>query len=98
MQVRYPGTTAWARAITDVLDSWCIFDFDTNSFSSVDESEVKSVQITGGPAVREGGPGPTVAYVFVFPSITIICQLYKVTLSDQAQVTLQRRVSFSDLV
>ena len=57
MQVQYPGTTAWARAITDVLDSWCIFDFDTNSFSSVNEREVKSVQITGArPSGR--GPGP----------------------------------------
>jgi hypothetical protein len=32
-----------------------------------------------------------------FPSI-IVCRLYKITLSDQAQVTLKLRVSLFDLV
>jgi len=44
-------------------------------------------------------PGPDyVAYVFVFSDDIIICRLYKLTLSDQAQVTLQLRVSLSNLV
>ena len=52
-----------------------------------------------GPGCLEGGPGPDyVAYVFVFLSSIIICRLYKLTLSDQAQVILQLRVSLSDLV
>jgi hypothetical protein len=47
-----------------------------------------------GPSGPEGGPGSDyVAYVFVFIGIIIICRLYKLTLSDQAQVTLQLRVS-----
>jgi hypothetical protein len=47
----------------------------------------------------EGGPGPGyVAYVFVFPSSVIICHLYKLTLSDQAQVILQLRVCLSNLM
>jgi hypothetical protein len=52
-----------------------------------------------GPGGPEGGPGPEfVAYVFVFLGSIIICRLYKLTLSDQAQVTLQLRVSRSDLM
>jgi len=44
-------------------------------------------------------PGPDyVACVFVFPDGIIICRFYKLTLSDQAQVTLQLRVSLSNLV
>ena len=47
----------------------------------------------------EGGMGPDcVAYVFVFLSHIIICQLYKLTLSYQAQIALQLIVSLSKLV
>ena len=36
------------------------------------------------------GPAPSnVAYVFVFLGSIIICRLYKLTLSDESQVTLQ---------
>jgi hypothetical protein len=38
-----------------------------------------------------------VTYVFVFLGSTIICRLYKLTLSNQAQVTLQLRISLYDL-
>jgi hypothetical protein len=52
-----------------------------------------------GPVVLEGGPGPDyIAYSFVFLCSIIICRLYKLTLSDQAQVTLQMWVSLCDLV
>jgi hypothetical protein len=52
-----------------------------------------------GSGSLEWGPGPdSVAYVFVFLSSNSMCWLYKVTLSDQAQVCLQLRVSLSDLV
>jgi hypothetical protein len=39
-----------------------------------------------------------VAYTFVFLGSIIICRLYKFTLSEQAQVTLQLTVSGCDLV
>jgi hypothetical protein len=49
----------------------------------------------GGP---EGRQGPDyLAYVFASLGCIVICRLYKLTLSDQYQVTLQLRV-FSDLV
>ena len=45
------------------------------------------------------GPGlNSVAYIFVFLGSIIFCQLYKLTLTDPAQVTLQLRVILSDLV
>jgi hypothetical protein len=44
-------------------------------------------------------PGPNcVAYVFVFLGSVVICRLYRLTPSDEAQVTLQLRASLSDLV
>ena len=47
----------------------------------------------------EGGSGPGyVAWIFVFIGSVIICQLYKLTLSEQAQITLQLTVSLIDLV
>jgi hypothetical protein len=47
----------------------------------------------------EGGPAPKhVEYVCVFLGSVIICQLYKLALSDQAEVTLQLKVNLSDLV
>ena len=53
----------------------------------------------GGSDGPQGGLGPNyVAYVFAFLRGTIICVLYKITLSDEAQVTLQLRISLSDLV
>ena len=45
------------------------------------------------------GPGTDcVVYVFVFLNGIIVFRLYKLALSDQAQVTLQLRVSLFDLV
>jgi hypothetical protein len=41
---------------------------------------------TGGPGTSYRGPGRYVAYVFVFLG-SVICWLYKLTLSDQAHVT-----------
>jgi hypothetical protein len=58
--------------------------------------EEKPVQIT---AARPSGRSPRpnyFAYVFVVLGSTIICHLYKLTLSDQAQVSLQMRGSLSD--
>jgi hypothetical protein len=50
-----------------------------------------------GPGGPEGGPGlDYVTYIFVFLGNIIICRLYKLTFSDQAQVTLQLTVSLSD--
>jgi len=51
-----------------------------------------------GLAVWKGAWGPTILHVFVFLNSIIICQLYRLTLSDQAQITMQVRVSLSDLV
>ena len=52
-----------------------------------------------GPGGSEGGPGPdNFPYVYVFLCSFIICLLYKLTLSAQAKITLQLRVSLSDLV
>ena len=42
--------------------------------------------------------GGYVTDVFVLPDSTIVCQLHKLTLSDQAQVTLQLTDGPSDLV
>jgi hypothetical protein len=51
----------------------------------------KKLPRPGGP---EGGLGlDYIAYVFVFLGIIIIYRLYKLTLSDQAQVTLQLTAS-----
>lgn len=48
--------------------------------------------------VQEEGQGPNyVAYVFVLFS-SIIIWLYKLTFSDPVKVTLQLKVSLSDLV
>ena len=52
-----------------------------------------------GPTGGRGGRGPDyVVYVFTSHDNIIICRLYKLTFSDQAQVTLQLRVGLSDLV
>jgi len=53
----------------------------------------------GGSQYKLPGPGCPVTdyillYVFVFLDGIIICRLYKLTLSDHAQVTLRMRVSF----
>jgi hypothetical protein len=46
-----------------------------------------------GPGGLEGHPEPDyVAHVFVFVGSVVICQLYKLILSDNAQVTLQMTV------
>jgi hypothetical protein len=53
----------------------------------------------GGGRSRYKLPGlDIVAYVFIFVGSIIICRLYKLNLTDQAQVTLQLRVSVSGLV
>jgi hypothetical protein len=52
----------------------------------------------GGPGGPEGGPGRNVVCVFAFPGSIIICLLHKLTLSAQAQVTLQLTVILSDFV
>ena len=50
------------------------------------------------PVDPEAGPEPEkVPDVFVFLRSTIICQLYKLKLSDQAQVSAQLRVGLYDL-
>jgi hypothetical protein len=52
-----------------------------------------------GLAVRKGDRGPNLLHMFFFfLGSIIICQLYTLTLTDQAQVTLQLRVSLSDLI
>jgi hypothetical protein len=52
-------------------------------------------------AERWSGRGPLgssyVSYVFVFLGSIIISRLYKLTISDEAQVTLQLTVSLSEL-
>ena len=46
------------------------------------------------PDSPEGGSGPDyIAHVLVFLGSISMCRLYKLTLSDQAQVTLQLRAS-----
>ena len=46
-----------------------------------------------GLGVRKGARGPITWYMFVFLGNTIICTLYKLTLSDQTQVSLQLGLS-----
>lgn len=51
-----------------------------------------------GPVVQKGAWGQTLLHMFlVFLGCIIICQLNKLTLSGQAQVTLLLKVSLSDL-
>ena len=58
----------------------------------------KLVQITGSQR-SERGPGLRLCCIcFIFLGSVIICRLYKLALSDPAQVTLQLTVSLSDLV
>jgi hypothetical protein len=52
--------------------------------------------VSGAPEER---PRPDcVAYVFDFLARIITCRVYKLTLSDQAKVAQQLRISFSELV
>jgi hypothetical protein len=52
---------------------------------------------SAGPNVPEGGPGPeNVACIFYFLCSIITRLLYKLTLSDQTQVTQQLKVSLSE--
>jgi hypothetical protein len=63
------------------------------------EASDEAGKIYQGPAVRKWGPrSDYVAHVFVDFGSIIIRRLYKLTLSDQAQVPLQLRVSFSNIV
>jgi hypothetical protein len=67
-----------------------------NVLYSMEEAGGKSVQITG---ARRSGRGPDcVAYVFVFLGSIVICRLFKLTLSHQAQGTLQLTVNLCGLV
>jgi len=55
--------------------------------------------LEGGPVVRKGGRRPKILHIFpLYLGTIMVCRLHKLTLSDQAQVTLQLRVSPSDLV
>jgi hypothetical protein len=54
-------------------------------------------ELTGPGGPEEGSGFDYTAYVFVFPASSF-CPLYKLTLSGQAQITLQLRVSLSHLV
>jgi hypothetical protein len=51
--------------------------------------------VSGGP---RGLGLNSVVYIFVFFGNIIFCQLFKLALSDPAQVTQQLRVILSDLV
>ena len=58
--------------------------------------EEEPVQMTAARFSGRGSRPDYFAYVFVFLGSTIICRLYKVTLSDQTQVSLKMRDSLSD--
>jgi len=49
-------------------------------------------KLTGAGHLEVGTQPKYVTYVFVFLGSIVVCSLYKLTLSDQAQVTLQLRV------
>jgi hypothetical protein len=49
----------------------------------------------GGPGLRKGAWGPSMLHMFASLGSTIICRLYKLTLSDQTQVTVQLIVTVS---
>jgi hypothetical protein len=66
--------------------------------NSTDETGKKLAQITSAPKASKWARGPTILHVFAFLDSTIICQLYKLTFTDQAQVTLQLRLSLSHFV
>ena len=54
-----------------------------------------------GPAVRKGAQGPTILlmiFFLFFSPVSLSVDLYKLTLSDLTQVTVQPTVSPSDLV
>ena len=57
-----------------------------------EEGSRYKVPVPGGP---EGGPGTNyVAHAFAFLGFIVICRLYKLTLSDQALLTLLMNQSF----
>ena len=67
--------------------------------NSTDETGKKLLQITS--ARRSvSGPGARLHSIcfFGFLGTTVVCRLYKLTPTDQAQVTLQFRLSLSDFV
>ena len=67
---------------------YCIMSI--RSIDSADERGRGSRYKLPGPGGPDGGPGPDyVAYVFVYLGTIIICLLYKLTLSAQAQVSLE---------
>jgi len=73
-----------------------ILNFGTRG--RADDREGKPVKITG---ARLSGRVPKplcLAHGFVFHVIIIIYRLYRLSLSDQAQVTRQLRADLSDLV
>lgn len=65
---------------------------------SADAEGVQPVQTTGARHFERGQRPDYVTYAFVFLGGTIICRLQKLTLSDQAHVILQLKVSIYDLV
>jgi hypothetical protein len=83
------------------VSATCLLAMETKHiapFSAVPEGGRSRYKLSGA-----GGPEGVlrtdyVVYVFIFLGSIIICQFYKSTLSDQAQVTLQLTAGLSDLV
>ena len=65
---------------------------------SAEEKEESRYKLSG-LGCPEGNPGPDcLAYVFVFFGNVIICRLYKLALSEEAQDNLQVRAVLSDVL
>ena len=71
---------------------------DRLAASSADESFGKPVQITGPRRTRRAPTVRLCCMCFVFINSIVLCPLYKLTLSAQAEVILQLRGSLSSLV
>ena len=81
------------------LHSYEIFFTRSVIWHSVDERWWRSwYELSGRGGSYRGSWADCVAYVSVVPASIINCEMYKLTLSDEAQVTLQLRESLSDLV
>lgn len=73
------------READHLLPSVSVF----SSLTHFDESGTSWYKLPG-PGSQDGGPGSTFAYDFL--GSVIGCRLYKLTISDQAQVILQLRL------
>jgi len=105
----HPLPTGWRRSrsgpvakrkISIALDKEMV-----NSVAVVSAGETggwgdgQSLQITGvRQSGRKGAWAPICCLCFFLFLSIIICRLYKLTLSDQGQISLQVRVNLSDLV